>query len=575
MSKVIHLMTILVRDRIADLLKQALDAAQAAHALPDFALPPIELARPKVAAHGDYSSNIGLAVAKAAKRPPMQIAQTVVAHLPAADFIGRVDIAAPGYINFTLAETWLADQVDAIVRAGPQWADLSIGRGQHVQVEHGSANPTGPLTIGSGRNVTIGDTLANLFEASGYTVQREYYVNDVGSKVRKFGATLYARYAQALGIDEPLPEENYPGDFLVEMGRDFAREFGDRYLNAPRAEALQTLGEIGTQRVLDHVMQTCAKMNIRYDNWYSERSLYDSGLFAQVYKMLDEKGLLVEKDGAIWFASPELGEDNDAVVIRSAQVIPNPEDRPTYFASDIAYVWDKLVRRGFDRAIYVWGADHHGDKPRVLAAAKALGLDPARVGILLYQLITVMKDGVEQRGSKSAGNAVALHEVIEDVGADACRFMLLTRTVDSKLTFDLTLAKEQSDKNPVYYVQYAHARIASILRKANEAFAARSAQLPQAPDVRLLTHPAELTLIRKMLELPVIIDQAVRDLAPHHLTYYARDLGSAFSQFYRDCQVLDAAQPARTAARLQLCRAAQITLARTLALMGMSAPESM
>ena len=566
-------MTNLVRDRIAELIKTAVSAAHATHALPDFPVPPIELARPKIAAHGDYSSNIGLAVAKAAKRPPLQIAQAVVAHLPAADFIGQVDIAAPGYINFTLAEAWLADQVNVIVQAGPSWANLSIGRGQHVQVEHGSANPTGPLTIGSGRNVTIGDTLANLFEASGYTVQREYYVNDVGSKVRKFGATLYARYAQALGLAEPLPEENYPGEFLVEMGRDFAREFGDTYLSAPRTAALQTLGEIGTQRVLDHVRQTCAQMNIRYDRWYSERSLYDSGLFATVYQMLAEKGRLVEKDGAIWFASPDLGEDNDAVIIRSAQVIPNPDDRPTYFASDIAYVWDKLARRGFDRAIYVWGADHHGDKPRVLAAATALGLDPKRVGILLYQLITVLKDGVEQRGSKSAGNAVALHEVIAEVGADACRFMLLTRAVDSKLTFDLTLAKEHSDKNPVYYVQYAHARIASILRKAGEVLAA--VQLPPEPDVRLLTQPAELTLIRKMLELPVIIDQATRDLAPHHLTYYAQELGSAFSQFYRDCQVLEAGQPARTAARLQLCRAVQITLARTLALMGMTAPEAM
>jgi arginyl-tRNA synthetase len=566
-------MSMLVRDQIADQLKQAIAAAQTAGALPDLSLPPIELARPKVAAHGDYSSNIAMAVAKQAKMPPLQIASAIKDHFPPLDVIGRIDVAAPGYLNFTLSETWLADQVSALVQAGPTWANLSIGRGVRVQVEHGSANPTGPLTIGSGRNVVIGDTLANLFEACGYDVQREYYVNDVGSKVRKFGATLYARYAQALGVDEPLPEEFYPGDFLVEMGRDFAREFGNRYLHVPRAEALQTLGEIGTQRVLDHVRQTCEQLNIRYDTWFSERSLYDSGLFAKVYQMLEEKGLLVEKDGAIWFASPDLGDDKEAVIIRSPQVIANPEDRPTYFASDIAYVWDKLVLRGFDRAIYVWGADHHGDKPRVLAAAKALGLDPRRVSILLYQLVTVMKDGVEQRGSKSAGNAVALHDVIEDVGGDAVRFMLLTRTVDSKLLFDLTLAREHSDKNPVFYVQYAHARLASILRTAAERLA--NVVLPEPPAVRLLTHPAELALIRKMLELPVVIDQAVRDLAPHHLTYYAQDLASTFSIFYRDCKVVDADAPALTAARLQLCRAAKITLARTLELMGMNAPESM
>ncbi|MBI5565091.1 MAG: arginine--tRNA ligase, partial [Chloroflexi bacterium] len=525
-------MTVLVRDRIAELIKTAISAAQAANALPDFAVPPIELARPKVAAHGDYSSNIGMAVAKAAKMPPLKIAETIVAHLPAAEFVGKVDVAAPGYINVTLSETWLANQVGAIVQAGPTWANLSIGQSLDVQVEHGSANPTGPLTIGSGRNVVIGDTLANLFEACGYQVHREYYVNDVGSKVRKFGATLYARYAQALGIEEPLPSEFYPGDFLIEMGKDFAREFGDKYLNVPRDEALQTLGEIGTQRVLDHVRQTCEKLNIHYHNWYSERSLYESGLFQKVYDMLVEKGYVVRYNGAYWFKSDDLGDDKDAVIIRSPEVIPNPEDRPTYFASDIAYVWDKLVLRGFDKAVYVWGADHHGDKPRVLAAAKALGLDPKRVGILLYQLITVMKDGVEQRGSKSAGNAVALHDVIEDVGADAVRFMLLTRAIDSKILFDLDITKgtpeEQLKKNPVYYVQYAHARIASILRTAAERLA--NVALPAEPDLQLLTHPAEFALIRKMLELPVIIDQAVRDLAPHHLTYYAQDLGSAFSQ---------------------------------------------
>ncbi|CAG0935318.1 arginyl-tRNA synthetase [Thermoflexales bacterium] len=566
-------MTVLVRDQLANLLRTALQAAQADQSLPEVNLPPIELARPKVAAHGDYSSNLGMILAKPAKMAPLQIAQRIIAHLPPAEFVGKVEVAAPGYINFTLAEPWLARQVAVILENGSTWANLRHGNDVRVQVEHGSANPTGPLTIGSGRNIVIGDTLANLLSAAGYDVQREYYVNDVGSKVRKFGETVYVRYAQALGVDEPLPQEFYPGDFLVELGQDFAREYGDKYLQVPRAEAVQTLGEVGTQRVVDHVKQTCARMNIHYDRWYSERSLYDSGLFAQIYQMLENKGSLIEKDGAIWFASPDLGEDNDAVVIRSPQVIPNPEDRPTYFASDIAYLWDKLVLRSFDRAIYVWGADHHGDRPRIFAVAKALGLDPQRVTIILYQHVTLMKDGVEQKGSKSAGTAVALHEVIDEVGMDACRFMLLTRTVDSKLLFDLSLAKEQSEKNPVYYVQYAHARIASILRKAGEVLTA--VELPAEPDVQQLTHPAELALIRKMLELPVIIEQAVRDLAPHHLTYYAQDLASTFSLFYRDCKVVDAEQPALTLARLQLCRAAKITLARTLELMGMSAPEAM
>ena len=566
-------MTILIHDQLAEALRKAIKAAQQDRALPEFAVPPIELARPKVAAHGDYSSNVALVLAKTAKLAPMHIASVIAVHLRAPDGVGRVEIAAPGYLNFTLADVWLDQQVTEILDHGPTWANLTIGHGVRVQVEHGSANPTGPLTIGSGRNIVIGDTLANLFDAAGYDVQREYYVNDIGSKVRKFGATVYTRYAQALGLDEPLPEEHYPGDFLVEMGKDFAREYGDKYLKGPRAEAVQALGEIGTQRVLDHVKQTCERMNIHYDRWYSESSLYDSGLFKKVYDMLVEKGYVVRYNEAYWFKSEDIGDDKDAVIIRSPEVIPNPEDRPTYFASDIAYVWDKLALRGFDRAIYVWGADHHGDKPRVLAATKALGLDPNRVIIILYQHVTLMKDGVEQKGSKSTGTAVALHEVIDEVGMDACRFMLLTRTVDSKLLFDLTLAKEQSEKNPVYYVQYAHARIASILRKATEALA--EVDLPEEADVQLLRHPAELVLIRKMLELPVIIEQAVRDYAPHHLTYYAQDLASTFSLFYRDCRVVDAAAPELTTARLALCRAAKLALARTLELMGMSTPESM
>ncbi len=567
-------MTVLVRDQLVDLLRAAVAAAQADQSLPEVALPPIDLARPKVAAHGDYSSNLGLALAKSAKLAPMQIAQTIIAHLPAADFLGKAEAAAPGYINFTLAESWLAAQVTRILEEGPSWAHLTIGHGKRVQVEHGSANPTGSAHDRIGpqhrHRRYAGESVRGVRLRRAARILRE--------RCRLEGAQVWRNGLCALragaGRGRTAAAKNFiPAIFSSNWARTSRANTATNTSTRRAPKPCRRLGEIGTQRVLDHVKQTCERMNIHFDRWYSERSLYDSGLFAQVYKMLEDKGLLVEKEGAIWFASQDLGEDNDAVIIRSPQIIPNPEDRPTYFASDIAYVWDKLALRGFDRAVYVWGADHHGDKPRVLAATKALGLDPARVSILLYQLITIMKDGVEQRGSKSAGNAVALHDVIDDVGSDAIRFMLLTRAIDSKIMFDLTLAKEHSDKNPVYYVQYAHARIASILRKASEVLG--TVELPEVPDVQLLTHPAELALIRKMLELPVIIEQAVRDLAPHHLTYYAQDLASTFSTFYRDCKVVDAEAPALTAARLQLCRAAKSVLARTLELMGMSTPESM
>jgi arginyl-tRNA synthetase len=566
-------MTVLVRDQIADLLRAALRAAQADQSLPEFSLPPIELARPKVAAHGDYSANVAMTLAKTAKLPPQKIAETIVAHLPSAAFLGKVEVAAPGYINFTLAEKWLDQQVTAILEGGATWANLKHGNDVRVQVEHGSANPTGPITVGSARNVVIGDTIANLLDAAGYDVQREYYVNDAGSQIRHFGESLYARYRQALGQDEPFPEDGYQGAYIKDVAEAIVKERGDAYLKMDKQQAIQALGLIGIDRMVESAKQTLLRVNIRYDRWFSERSLYESGLFDRVIEMLRARDLIYEEDDAVWFKAAQFGADKDAVLIRSPKIIANPDERPTYFGSDCAYMHDKFLDRKFDRVIYVWGADHHGDVPRMNAIRQVYDLKPEQLVIVLYQLVTLMRSGEEVRQSKRTGDFITLDELIDEIGPDPIRFMLLTRTIDSKIVLDLDLAKEQSEKNPVYYVQYAHARIASILRKAAEALAA--VELPQVPDVQLLKHPAELALIRKMLELPVIIDQAVRDLAPHHMTYYAHDLASTFSIFYRDCKVVDAEQPALTAARLQLCRAAKITLARSLELMGMSAPESM
>jgi arginyl-tRNA synthetase len=566
-------MTILVRDHIADLLRTALQAAQADQSLPEFSLPPIELARPKVAAHGDYASNAALTLAKSAQMPPLKIAETIVAHLPSADFLGKVAVAAPGYINFTLAEKWLAKQVAKILESGSRWANLPHGSDVRVQVEHGSANPTGPITVGSARNVVIGDTLANLLDAAGYDVQREYYVNDAGSQIRHFGESLYARYAQALGQNESFPEDGYQGAYVKDLAEEIAKERGAAYLQMDKQQAIRALGQIGINRMVESAQQTLLRVNIRYDRWFREKSLYDSGLFERVVAQLRAKELLYEQDDATWFKAAQFGADKDAVLIRSSQIIANPDERPTYLGSDCAYMYDKFIERGFNRVIYVWGADHHGNVPRMHAIRQVYGLQPEQLVIVLYQLITLLRGGEEVRQSKRSGDFITLDELIDEIGPDPIRFMLLTRTVDSKIVLDLDLAKEHSEKNPVYYVQYAHARIASILRKAAEVLAA--VDVPPEPDVQLLQHPAELALIRKMLELPVVIEQAVRDLAPHHLTYYAQDLASTFSIFYRDCKVVDAEAPAVTAARLQLCRAAQITLARTLELMGMSAPEAM
>jgi arginyl-tRNA synthetase len=446
---------------------------------------------------------------------------------------------------------------------------VNVGQGSRQQVEFVSANPTGPITIASARNAVIGDTLANVLEVAGFQVEREYYVNDAGSQVRKFGESVFARYAQALGQEVPFPEDGYHGYYVVEMGQQIAEEYGDRYLNAGHREAVRALGAEGIARIIDGVRDDLADLGVEFDTWFHEKSLHESGLLDQILAMVREKGYIVERDGAVWFTSPDL--EADAVVIRSPKIIAEPDERPTYFASDIAYMWNKLVERGFEKAIYVWGADHHGDVPRVKAAAKALELDPQRVAIILYQMVNLKRGDEDVRMSKRAGEFVTLRELLDEVGPDPIRFMLLTCTVDSTIDFDLDLAVEQSDKNPVYYVQYAHARIASVLRYAAEL----GWDLDVPGELSLLRHDSELALIRKMLELPEIVAQAAVQMAPHHLTFYAQELAAAFHAFYRDCRVVDAEEPALTQARLMLVQAARMQLARALELLGVTTPERM
>lgn len=561
-----------LREHIAELLRAGLQAAQDAGALPPFEIPediPVEQSRH--AAHGDYGSPVCLGLARVLHRAPIQIADTLVAHIPPAPFIADVEAVRPGFVNFTLDEGWLAARVPVILDAGERWGNVPLAEGKRAQVEFVSANPTGPITIGSARNAVIGDVLAALLEAVGYEIEREYYVNDAGSKVRHFGGSILSRYAGFFGVDVPFPEQGYPAAYVTDLAEKARDTFGDRYLTMDRDDAIRELGRWGIEQVLGWVDDDLAQLGVHFDSWFSERSLYESGLFDEMMARLREGGYVVEYDGATWFRHEDL--DKDAVLIRSPQVIPNPEDRPTYLASDIPYLWNKLVIRGFDRAIYVWGADHHGDVPRVKAAAKALGLDPERLVLVIYQMVTLLRGGEEVRMSKSSGEFVTLRELVDEVGSDAIRYMMLTRTVDVTLDFDLDLAVEQSERNPVYYVQYAHTRIAGVLRHAEE-----QGWDPEATgDPALLTHPSELALIRKMLSLPEVITMAADNLAPHHLTTYATELASHFHAFYRDCRIVssDPDEAALTKARLMLSRAAKSVLARVLHLMGMTAPERM
>ena len=555
----------MIKNEIAQLLTKAIKDAQERGELPAFDVPPIPLEHPKQAEHGDYATPICLQLAKLARMAPMKIAEVVAMRLPQTDYLGRVEVAPPGYINFALDEGWLARQVEEILAAGPSFGDLDLGKGRRVQVEFVSANPTGPLTVGSGRNAAIGDTLANVLAAAGYDVRREYYVNDRGTQIELFNETLYARYAQALGRDEPIPERGYRGTYMIELGRQIAEEVGDKFLNMPRAEAIPAIGEIGLRKILQGIEEDLALMGIRYDSWFSERSLYEDSAFEEAMAILRRGGYVEEREGAVWFTATSLGGGKDEVLIRS-------DGSPGYFASDIAYHYDKFVKRGFDWVIDVWGADHQGHVPRMKAMMQALGLDPDRLTLLVYQLVTIMRDGQPVRMGKRLGTVITLAEVLDEIGPDAVRFFLLSRSADSQMELDLELAKRQSSENPVYYIQYAHARIASILRHAGDV-----GVKVKDGDVSLLRHPSELALIRKMLQLPEMIESAALQLAPHLLTYYAQELAAAFHIFYRDCRVVstDPADAAITQARLKLTLAAKTVLARVLRLMGMTTPEQM
>jgi arginyl-tRNA synthetase len=561
-----------IKNQLAAIIRQAITSAQEAGALPPFPMPDVTIERPQRKEWGDFATALALRLAREAKRPPVQIAQALAAHFPSSSMVAKVQTAPPGFLNMTLSDAWVASQVEAILQERERYGDLVPERRERIQVEYVSVNPTGPMHVGSGRNGAIGDTLANVLEAAGHQVWREFYINDNGSQVVHFGESLYATYAQALGRDEKIPEDGYHGAYVVEMGRDLAQEAGSKYLEMPRAQAVREIGLWGIDTILKRLRTTLAKMNVHFDEWFSERSLYESGLFDQVFTRLKDRGLIFEKDEATWFAAHALGEEKDAVLIRSPKVIADPALRPTYLASDLAYVWSKLVVRGFERAIYVLGADHHGDAARIKAVTRALGLDPDRVVILLYQFVILKRGGELVRMSKRTGEFVTLDELIEEVGPDAVRFMLISQSANTTMDFDLELAKKHSDENPVYYVQYAHARIASILKHAAE-----MGVTDEGGDVSLLSHPAELELIREMLRLPEIVEIAASKLEPHHLPHYAIELAGIFHSFYRQCRVVssDPADAAISRARLKLVAAAKITLARTLNLMGVKAPESM
>jgi len=559
----------MIRNDIVDLVTQAVKNAQHAGALPAFDLPAIEVNRPRDVSKGDYASSVAMQCAKAARMAPLAIAQAIATHMPTADFIGAIEVAAPGFINFRLSDRWLTGQVLEIEQAAGRYGDIGLGQGKRCQVEFISANPTGPLHMGSARNAVLGDTLANVMAAAGYSVQREYYVNDAGTQMRTFAETLYRRYLQVFALDAPLESHHYQGAYVITLAEDVAREYGDRFLHVPAEEAISALSEIGVQKILVSCRVSAERLGIHFDRWFSERSLYEpNGTFAYVLGALREAGVMETKDGAEWLLTSQFGSDRDEVVIRSS-------GQPGYYASDIAYHYDKFVLRGFDRVIDVWAVDHQNQARRMPYLMKALGLDPDRLTVVLYDMVRLYRDGQEVKLSKRSGDIITVDEVADEVGTDAVRFLLLTRSNQAVMDFDLNLAVKQQDDNPVFYVQYAHARLASILRTAAERDTPRERWADG--DVALLEHPAELALLRKMTDLAEVLEKAALGCAPHGLAFYAMELAGVLHAFYRDCRVIsdDNVSPALSCARLRLVAATKAVFARVLGILGMSAPESM
>jgi len=552
----------ILKEILADLVTQAAEKAQQSGKLPSVPLPAATIERPQKPEHGDYASSLPLKLARLMGTNPLNIARQLVELIPATPEIESITVAPPGFINFILKDNWLTRQVESILEAGESFGNIDLGKGSRIQVEFVSSNPTGPLHVGYGRGAILGSTLADILSAAGYDVQREYYFNDAGSQMDAFNRSLYARYQQCLGTETEVPSDGYHGEYMIDLAREIIAEEGDRFITLSESEAVPQLGSLGTDRLMKQIRIELEMLRVDFDAWFSEQSLYKNGQFDKIMELLRRDGYIAEKEGATWFVSTALGEDKDNVVIRS-------DGLPTYFAADIAYHYNKFIERHFDRVIDIWGADHQGHVSRLKAAVGALGIDPDRLELIVHQLVTLRRGDEVIRISTRSGDLISLREVLDEVGTDACRYFFLSRSANSQMDFDLELAKKEAPDNPVYYIQYAHARIASILRLAEE-----KGITYENGDVSLLTTEPELTLIRKLLLLPELIETVCQTLEPHHLTYYAQDLATTFHSFYKQCRVISSDETL-TPARLKLVAATKTVLARTLHLMGMTAPERM
>lgn len=543
-------------------IRQAIQQAQTAGILPAFDIPEVSVEKPREPSHGDYATPTPLRLAKLAHMAPVKIAQAIADQMKQLSYLGEINVAPPGFINFRLATPYLQNVVREILDNGMDYGRLDIGAGQKAQVECVSANPTGPITLGRTRGGVMGDTLARAMRAAGYDVTLEYYYNDAGRQVAMLGESVKIRYLQQLGKDVNLTDEHYQGGYITEIAQELLAAHG----SALKEESVEYFANVAKDKISEAQKASLKAIGIEFDVYFREQSLYENGGVWQALKTLEEKGYVYEKDNAKWFRTTAFGDDKDRVLVKQS-------GEPTYRMPDIAYHWDK-AQRGFDLVVDLFGPDHHATAPQVLMGVQALGYDPSFVRTVLHQIVSLVRGGEQLKMSTRRGTYVTLDELVAEVGPDPIRYFMISRSGNSEIVFDLDLAVEHSDKNPVYYIQNAHVRCAGIFRKWVEAGFDPDAD--HDADLSLLTHENEKNFLLKALELPNILAMVVNESEPHHLTFYAYELASLFHPAYETCRVLHSEVPEDVRlARLHFYRAAKQLFARVLDLMGMSAPEVM
>ncbi len=517
--------------------------------------------------HGDFAANVAMVCAKPLHMAPRKIAEAIAeAMILDGSMFSRVEIAGPGFLNFFLSPTWYEDVVRNVMAEGLEYGKSTVGDGKRVLVEFVSANPTGPMHVGNARGGAIGDCLASVLNAAGYQADREFYINDAGNQIEKFATSLEVRYLQACGQDITMPEDAYQGADIIAHANHFFAEHGDAYAGDDSKARRDALVAYALPKNIQGLKDDLLQYRIVYDRWFAESALHADGSVAGIIQQLKDSGYTYEKEGALWFQAEKLGADKDFVIVRSNGI-------PTYVVPDIAYHYNKLMTRGYDQAIDILGADHHGYVPRLKAALTALGVDASRLTVVLMQMVAVMRDGKPVKQSKRSGKALTLVTLLEDIPVDAARFFFNLREANSHFEFDLDLAVEKSSSNPVYYVQYAHARLCSLIRTlADEGVAVPDSN---AADLSLLQSAPERELIRQLAALPAEIENAAKQLDPSKLTKYAVELAAMFHKFYDACKVKDAESPALRDARLLLCAATRQVLCNVLTMLKVTAPEKM